>query len=316
MVPKIAIVGQGVIGTSSALAILERFPDVQITLFGDRPFEKTCSFGPAGLFRLDKYEYKNWAKTTFERLGKIEKENSPEETGVKLLSGHIQSDIKENLETQERNYGDIVYNFRWLSEREIKTLFVEPSKYCIHYTAYASEGRKYVPWLRQQCLKYGANFITRQISSLDDLAQENFNIIINCAGLDAGKVAGDDDSVYPVRGVGFELDAPWHKHFNYRDFSTFTIPMNGSVLMGSVKQPKRYELEITEEDRKDIWERYLKLHPTIKNAKIISEWCGLRPDRPTIRLEHKSVQTSSGQKYHLIHNYGHGGNGFTLETTS
>lgn len=80
---------------------------------------------------MDKYEYKNWAKTTFERLGKIEKENSPEETGVKLLSGHIQSDIKENLETQERNYGDIVYNFRWLSEREIKTLFVEPSKYVV-----------------------------------------------------------------------------------------------------------------------------------------------------------------------------------------
>lgn len=128
MTMKVAIIGQGVIGTTCAYTILKRFPGASVVLFGDRPFEKTCSVGPAGLFRLDKFENRKWAKASFDFFAEVEKTYPADETGVKLVSGHIQSDSKENLEGQERNYGDIVYNFRWLTEREIKALFPEPSK--------------------------------------------------------------------------------------------------------------------------------------------------------------------------------------------
>uniref|UniRef100_A0A914XYJ3 FAD dependent oxidoreductase domain-containing protein n=1 Tax=Panagrolaimus superbus TaxID=310955 RepID=A0A914XYJ3_9BILA len=310
---KIAIIGQGVIGVSTALAILKQFPKAVITVFGDRPFDKTTSFGPAGLFRLDKYENKAWAKLTFDYLAEIEKNFPGSETGVKLLSGHIQSNEKYNLETQEKNYGDIVYNFRWLSDREIQQLFPGPSKYCIHYTAYASEGRLYVPWLRKQCEKIGnCEFVTRKIDSLQNLASEGFEIVINCAGLEAGKLAGDDNSVFPVRGVAFYVDAPWHKHFNYRDFGTFTIPMSDCVLVGSLKQPNRSDLDITDLDRDDIWKRYLQLHPSLKGAKVLAEWSGLRPDRASIRMEKSLKKDKNGKNFLLIHNYGHGGNGFTV----
>lgn len=47
MVPKIAIVGQGVIGTSSALAILERFPDVQVILE-----QYNTSINPPKIFKI------------------------------------------------------------------------------------------------------------------------------------------------------------------------------------------------------------------------------------------------------------------------
>lgn len=47
---------------------------------------------------------------------------------------------------------------------------------------------------------------------------------MNCAGLSGGTLAGDDDSVYPIRGVVLDVEAHWHKHFNYKDFITFTIP--------------------------------------------------------------------------------------------
>uniref|UniRef100_A0AC34QJR4 FAD dependent oxidoreductase domain-containing protein n=1 Tax=Panagrolaimus sp. JU765 TaxID=591449 RepID=A0AC34QJR4_9BILA len=311
---RVGIIGQGVIGSSTALAILEHFPNSSVTLFGDRPFEKTCSFGPAGLFRLDKFENKELARKSFERFAKIDQKFPGNETGIKLLSGHIQSDIKENLLGQEKNYGDIVYNFRWLTQLEIELLFPNPSKYCIHYTAYASEGRVYVPWLRKECEKLGAKYITREITTLKDLEldEPKYDVIINAAGLNAGKIAGDDDTVFPVRGIGFEVEAPWHKHFNYRDFTTFTIPMTNSVLVGSVKQPNRSDTEITDEDRNDIWERYLKLQPNFKNVKKIAEWSGIRPDRPSLRLEKTIKKNSKGQDYLLVHNYGHGGNGFTL----
>lgn len=37
-----------------------------------------------------------------------------------------------------------------------------------------------------------------------------------------------------------------------------------TVLLGSVRQPHRYDLEITDEDRKDIFDRYYKLQPAMK----------------------------------------------------
>ncbi|KAK0422219.1 hypothetical protein QR680_007438 [Steinernema hermaphroditum] len=308
---KVAVVGQGVIGCSSALAILEKFPKFHVTLFADRKFEETCSFVPAGLFRLDKYEYKNWARISFDRFAWIYRTIGCS-SGVKLVSGHIQSDNRATLEGQEKNMADIVYNFRWLDKREMESMFVNPSPHCIHYTAYASEGRRYVPWLREQIEKYeNVRFEHKKVADLNELG-EHFDFVINCAGLDGGKVAGDDNTVNPNFGVAIEVEAPWQTHFNYKDFCTFTIPMTNSVILGSLKQPGRSDMEITKADRDDIWKRYLEIHPTFKDAKVIAEFPALRPERPEIRLETEMRRTPSGKEYQLIHNYGHGGNGFTL----
>jgi glycine/D-amino acid oxidase-like deaminating enzyme len=227
----------------------------------------------------------------------LERKFGAAETGVKLVSGHIQSDNRELLESQERNFGDIVYNFRWMTNREMNLMFDNPSLYAIHYTAYASEGRKYVPWLAKRLEELGANFVRKEFKSLDEVADQGFEYIINSAGIGAGKLAGDDDSIVPVRGVIFEVDAPWHKHFNYRDFTTFTIPMTNSVGLGTVKQVGRHDMVITDEDRHDIWQRYLELHPQFAGSKIISEYIALRPERREIRLEKQLRKSSSGKSY-------------------
>uniref|UniRef100_A0A0K0E809 DAO domain-containing protein n=1 Tax=Strongyloides stercoralis TaxID=6248 RepID=A0A0K0E809_STRER len=307
---NIAIIGEGVIGVSSALAIGQKFPHSKITIFHDRPFDKTCSYGPAGLFRLDKEELKPLAKVTFERMAYLEK-NIGHETGIKLLSGHIQSDDEKKLKHQERVMSEYVYNFRWLTDREKKSLFIDPLKYCIHYTAYASEGKKYVPWIKNILQKKGIKFIEKEINNVNEIGKD-YDIVVNCGGLNGGKISGDDDTVYPIRGVVLELDSVWHKHFNYKDFVNFTIPMSNSVALGTVKQEHRSDTEITDADRKEIWENYLKIHPTMKEAKVISEWCNLRPERKVIRLESEMRELENGKKYLLIHNYGHGSNGFTL----
>ncbi|CAI5450728.1 unnamed protein product [Caenorhabditis angaria] len=310
---KIAIIGEGVVGCSTALQILQNIPNSQITILSDRPFAKTCSAGPAGLFRIDEVENREYGRTTFKWFENLYKTRKGDETGVKLLSGHIQSDSKERLEQQQAAYGDIVYNFRFLEEREIQGMFVEPSKYCIHYTAFASEGNKYVPFLKKSILETGkAEFKHQEVESLDQVADSNYDIIVNCAGLNGGKLAGDDDTVYPIRGVVLAVDAPWHKHFMYRDFSTFTIPKEDVVILGSVKQDNRWDLEITDEDRKDILTRYIKLHPGMRDPKIVSEWSALRPGRKSIRVELQEKRSSSGKNYTVIHHYGHASNGFTL----
>ncbi|PAV60356.1 hypothetical protein WR25_07830 [Diploscapter pachys] len=309
---KAAIVGEGVVGCSTALALIKKYPNIEVTVFHDRPFEQSCSFGPAGLFRIDNPDNKEYGRASFKWFAELYRTKSGAETGVKLVSGHIQSEDKEKLVDQERAYGDIVYNFRWLTDREINELFVEPSKYCIHYTAFAAEGNMYVPFLKQTLQQSNVKFVQREIDDFDKLAEEEYSLIFNCAGIDGAKLAGDDNQMQPNRGIAIEIQAPWHKHFNYRDFATFTIPKTDTIVLGSVKQDGRWDMQITDEDRKDIWERYLKLHPAMKGAKVVKEWCGLRPHRKQVRIEKVEKKTKQQKPYTLIHHYGHGSNGITL----
>ncbi|CAI4226129.1 unnamed protein product [Auanema sp. JU1783] len=310
---RIALVGEGVIGLSTALAIQKLSPSARLTIYSADPFESTCSYGPAGLFRVDNIGHevnRKYAKETHHWFSSLCRKFPGSLTGVKLLSGHIQSDDKKSLEMQELANKDLVYNFRWLTDKEIKDQFENPAKYCVHFSAFGAEGQKYVPFLRDQ-LK-DVQIINKKVEDLDELG-EQYDVVVNCAGLQAGKLAGDDDNMFPIRGIVLEVKAPWHKHFLYRDFDTFTIPKENVVALGSVKQQGNFSMTATKDEIEEIMERYCRLQPAMREAEIQKVWCHLRPARKGgIRLEKQTKTTKSGKEYTVIHNYGHGGSGFTL----
>lgn len=62
-------------------------------------FGGTESHRPADISSTKCTHSRHWARTSFERFAKLEREIGPA-TGVKLVSGHIQSDNKANLESQ------------------------------------------------------------------------------------------------------------------------------------------------------------------------------------------------------------------------
>ncbi|VIO96972.1 Uncharacterized protein BM_BM2804 [Brugia malayi] len=322
---SVAIIGEGSSGVSSALALIERDPSLNITVFHNVPFEQTVSFGPAGLFRIDTFQNRAYGKRSFNRYAKLFREYGGEISGVNLLSGYILSTNLTELVEQDEIYGDIVYNFRYLRENEMQQ-FANQGEidrvFAIHFTTYTTEGGKYIPWMKKQLLAKGVRFIQRHINTVKDLFDE-FDIIVNCAGLNGGKVAGDGDdkNMFPIRGIIFEVNATWHKHFLYKRFDTFSIPTTDKVFIGSVKQNGRYDLEITPADRNDILNRYYRLQPAIKGAAILNEWSGLRPGRKGgIRLEMTTIrfpapkfkETSNEKIVKIVHNYGHGGHGLTL----
>jgi glycine/D-amino acid oxidase-like deaminating enzyme len=311
MALNIAIIGQGVSGSSTALAILEIHPSMKITLFADRPFEDTCSYGPGGHFEVMEAEHKKWGLISFERFAKLEREIGTK-AGVKYVSGHIQSDNLSFIEKLDDFNSEIVHNYKRLNDREMKHLFSEPLKYGVHYSTYSTQGRLYVPWLKSQCEIYGAKFVRREIRSIDELADEGFDVVINCAGLHGGLVSKDDNTMTPLRGIAFEINAPGFKHFSFSELETFIIPLDNTILAGTVRQLNRYDRTITEEDRREVLHRIYKLHPALKSCKIVNEWCGLRPYRESVRLERQTRKSPKGKLFEVLHNYGHGSNGFTL----
>ncbi|CAI4226133.1 unnamed protein product [Auanema sp. JU1783] len=312
---RVAVIGEGVIGLSTALHIKELSPDAEITIFHDRPFNESLSKNIAGLFRIDNGDYKEYGNATFSHLAKLWRTVGGL-SGVQLISGHILSKKKDDLIKQANNYADIVYNFRYLEDWEMQSQFDlsndDGTTECIHYTAYTSEGGRYCPFLKEELIKLGVKFHERNVTSLDEIAEDGYSVVVNCAGINGGKLAGDDYGVFPIRGILLKVDAPWQKHFLYRDFGTFTIPMIDSVVVGTVKQENGTDPLLSSEEQAEVWGRYTALQPSFKNVKVIGSYVGFRPGREKIRVESQLRITKSGKAYKAVHNYGHGGNGFTL----
>ena len=66
------------------------------------------------------------------------------------------------------------------------------------------------------------------------------------------------------------------------------------------------------EEDQDLTQRILdwagEMEPRLKGVEVLSVRVGLRPLRPTVRLEREVLADGSP----VIHNYGHGGAGYTL----
>lgn len=66
-------------------------------------------------------------------------------------------------------------------------------------------------------------------------------------------------------------------------------------------------MTISEKDTKKILDDVYELFPSLKEAPIENVWVGLRPSRPSLRLESEFMHEKL-----VVHNYGHGGSGITL----
>jgi D-aspartate oxidase len=72
--------------------------------------------------------------------------------------------------------------------------------------------------MKKALIEKGVSFVQRRITTLDEVhpclrdsfasrlqLSDEFDVIVNCAGIEGGRLAGDDSSVYPIRGITFEV---------------------------------------------------------------------------------------------------------------
>lgn len=162
----------------------------------------------------------------------------------------------------------------------------------------------YLPWLAGHVRELGGTVEQREVRSLDEVD----GTVVNATGLGAREFVGDD-TLEPVRGQVVYLEQVGVNHWWIDDsaldlgVATYVVPRANDVVVGGTEDHGAEDLTVDPATADAILARARALVPELADARVLGHNIGLRPSRPTVRLDRAGD---------VVHCYGHGGAGVTL----
>jgi D-amino-acid oxidase len=154
--------------------------------------------------------------------------------------------------------------------------------------------------------------------------------LINCTGMGSQKMCHDNNLV-GGRGVLLQLerhDCPRRESLQGMEHDVviladsppwgsdtepcYMIPRGDIIAIGGSYLEGDTHSQVRESERKRLMENAQLMGIDLANAKVRSEWAGFRPYRPVVRCEEEKTSSS----VRVIHSYGHGGSGWTVNVGS
>ncbi len=229
---------------------------------------------------------------------------------------------------------DDVIGFRRVDSSELQRLGLGQYQYAWFFTTIITDATVLLAFLLDRFRKLGGQTVTAKVDSLElEALRKHFpanslsasTVVVNCTGIGALPLCGDT-TLRPCRGQTLRVKAPYVKHFfdeglgnkNDNDPSklVYVFPRLNEVLLGGTYEENQWDRTSSQETAEGIRSRCAELVPELRHAPEVKRWVGLRPVRPTVRLEWDAEVEARLRKgacsHRLIHNYGHGGSGLTL----
>jgi D-amino-acid oxidase len=170
------------------------------------------------------------------------------------------------------------------------------------------EAPAYLDWLGCRFAELGGAIERRAVAALADLPGD---AVVDCAGAAAGALTGDE-TICPVRGqvVYVRTRAPLRFMVDETgpNALAYVLPRPDVVVLGGTAEEGDTDLRPRAATTADILARTRRLQPELADAELVGAAAGLRPARPAVRLELGSLPDGRP----VVHDYGHGGSGFTL----
>eukprot|EP00730_Choanoeca_flexa_P015794 TRINITY_DN7331_c0_g1_i4.p1 TRINITY_DN7331_c0_g1~~TRINITY_DN7331_c0_g1_i4.p1 ORF type:complete len:341 (+),score=35.72 TRINITY_DN7331_c0_g1_i4:192-1214(+) len=317
---KVAVIGAGIMGLSTALELQKQRSDVEVTIVADRFTPDTVSDGAGALLRpiflqdTKEADQVRWCKATLDFCYDLIRQGKQKDTGMMLCSGYDLSGTAR----PDPFWKSHVIGFRHADRSELAQLgpaWAEAAQ-AWYYTSVMIDSSTCLEWLQGECSQLGVQFQKRKIGSISDL-YDDYDIVINCSGCGARSLA-QDSTVTPARGVTVRLDAPWIKQFMIAsDLPSFQpgefahiFPRSRMAVVGGIKQLENPSEVATDDEVASIVSRAALFDGSLKGAEVINTWAGHRPVRSCVRLEAETIRGRRAKC--VIHNYGHGGSGLTI----
>jgi D-amino-acid oxidase len=290
-VQRVIVVGAGVIGLSCAVRLLEAGHRVDVVA-RDLPLETTSAVAAAIWYPYHAFPrdlVTAWSARSyraFESLADLP------ETGVRMVAG-------------TEVFGAPQPDPWWASA--VPSLDHEtalPEGFAAGWTFVTPliEMPVYLAWLAGRVDELGGTITRLNLPTLPD----GGDVVVNCSGL-GGRLLGADPSVTPASGQVVYVEQfglhRWWLDGAAPDAPTYVIPRSRDVVVGGTDVEGDWSRTPSPEVAEAILERAARLVPEIATATVIRHKAGLRPVRPSVRLERDG---------RVVHCYGHGGAGVTL----
>lgn len=167
----------------------------------------------------------------------------------------------------------------------------------------------YLDYLTRRLAAAGCEIEERPVRSLAEAA-DAAEVVVNCTGLGADTLIGDR-TVRPLFGQHVVLTNPGLRQLflELNDGPEWTcyFPHPHRVVCGGISIPGRWDTTAEPEVTQRILRRCRRIEPRLNESDVIEVITGLRPDRPSVRVEAEALGRAR-----CIHNYGHSSNGVTL----
>ena len=296
----VTVVGSGISGLTSALALSAAGHSVEIVT-AKAPLETTSVVAAAVWYPSEEKPRERteaWSRVSLDRFTALL--DVPE-------SGVLPTRIREYVARPHRPaWATWVPGFRQLEPSEV------PAEYGGGFEIAVPRiiPTTYLPYLVERLGAGGTTIVVRP--PIEDLAEltSRDRLIVNCTGLGAGSLLGDD-AVVAIRGQVVAVANPGLTDGVIEETQPvdigYVFPRVDEVILGGTREVGDVRREPDPATTERILTSAAALEPRVTGARVIAERVGLRPGRSEVRVEAERI--GSGW---VVHNYGHGGSGYVL----
>lgn len=297
--PRIAVVGAGVSGLSTAVRLLEAGCDVTV-IARDRTPETTSDVAAAFWYPYlagPREKVAAWGAETYAVLRRLADDPATGVVRREIVHRYAEA-------APEPWWNGPVEGFGGLRDRDRFGPWIDGYR----YVTWLADTSRYMPWLAGRVQSLGGRFESARLTAIEPL-RDRFDAAVDAAGVGAGELVGDA-GVRPIRGQVVRVRKPADFRDEIRESTcTYVVPRHEDVVLGGTADEGDWSREPRPSDAEAIIERCRELCRALRDRplEVLDHRVGLRPGRGSVRVERQDLGG-----FPVVHDYGHAGAGFTL----